>query len=514
MSELFLEGFENGTADANITTGNSNATSVLGAPTFAAGGVDGELCGDFNSTGTQVMMRWDHTAASNAWYSGYIWLDSLPASNTYLVSFFGGTNKVGDMRVNSDGTVSVRDNNSAVITSSVALTTGSWHRFALRVTPNVDMRLRLYLGANRHGTTPDYDATGNSNRDFALDNVRMGIVTAATWHVRLDRLRADDTTEPPGVPDDPPPSSLWHLVTGTGTNRQLGNPIVVTNATPQNIYVGMHNLPTGEPNWTATEALWGGTKSGIKRSFSSNIPSTAPTILSTDFGKRASWHSVKSSWTGLVAGNDDTALTSFLNSIPPDHELMLTYAHEPENDNPLNQEVARSAEWRAAQAYFYDLVKSVRPQTLVGPILMAYTYNPSSGRDPENWTPNPAKMDFFGIDAYSGYLFPMVGAPTNWVNAPTAEFVAHTAAAQELGVPIALGETAVHEDQTGIGPSRKVAWITDFFNYVKANGGIAFCYFNAYKPGDTAEPMMLDSSPEVLAAWGDILEEHQHGVAA
>ncbi len=308
---------------------------------------------------------------------------------------------------------------------------------------------------------------------------------------------AGTTTAPTGLPPSP-----W-----TYQSFTIGAP-----APTSDLLLGMLNSPQNEANFVATEAEWGGTRSGIKRSYSTGMPNTAPLLLSDDYGKRASWHSMKSSWPGMAAGNDAAAMTSFLNSIPADHTLMLTYAHEPENDFPLGEELTRAAEWRAAQAYFYDLVKSVRPQTLVGPILMSWTFKSASGRVWQRWVPPVGKMDFFGLDPYNAYLFPIIGAPTTWEAWPMSGVVTWQAECDRLGVPGAIGETACHEDETGIGPSRKAGWMQDAVDYAVANNYTAFCWFNSYKPGDTAEPMMLNSSQASLDKWSSLLSAHQNGV--
>lgn len=276
------------------------------------------------------------------------------------------------------------------------------------------------------------------------------------------------------------------------------------------MFVGMYNLPEGEPQWLATEAEWGGIRSGIARSYSSGLPSTAPPSLQRDYGKRASWHSVKANWPQMAAGEHDATVTSFLNSIPADHELLLTFAHEPENDNPLNQEAERSAEWRAASIHFYDLVKSVRPQTWVGPVMMDWTYNPASGRVWERWTLPADKQDFSGLDPYQPYLFPIIGAPTTWHDYPMSAVSTWQSVCNDLGVPGAIGEIACHEFPGN--PGRKAGWIEDSIQHSLDNNHLAYCYFNAYKPGDTAEPMLLNSHAQSLSTWAGVLSANQRGV--
>ena len=308
-------------------------------------------------------------------------------------------------------------------------------------------------------------------------------------------------------------AEYWLREANQWRSLKNGTTVPVDDEPPiADMYVGMHNSPVGEAQWLVTKAEWGGARSGIRRSYSTNLPSSAPSVLTDCYGKRASWHSVKADWVQMASGSLDGTVTSFLNSIPADHELMLTFAHEPENDNPLAQEVDRSAEWRAAQEHFYDLVKSVRPQTLVGPILMGYTFVPASGRVPSRWAPSASKMDFFAIDTYQAYRFPAAGNGTTWHNWPVPGVTAWREMCATLGVPGAIGETACAEDESGIGPTRKVGWMQAAVADSIAHGDIAFCWFNSYKPGDTAESMLLNSSSESLAAWANILNANQKGV--
>ena len=286
------------------------------------------------------------------------------------------------------------------------------------------------------------------------------------------------------------------------------------------MYLGAASTGGTEANWLALEGLVG--RMGVRRNYNPGLPSTAPAALIQDYGKRTSWYSVKADWAQMASGSLDATVTSLVNSVPANHELWLTFAHEPENDgvtpangnNPAyNAWVAANAPtWRAACERFYDVVKAARPQTLVGPILMGFTFAASSGRNPNDWKVAANKCDFYGIDAYNPYLFPMVGSPSNWVNQPSNDMVAFTAFCNSLGCMKAVGETACHEDESGIGPQRKVDWINSMIAYAEANDYLAYCWFNSYKPGDTAPPMLLDSSPQTTATWSAQVVAHQRGI--
>jgi len=290
-----------------------------------------------------------------------------------------------------------------------------------------------------------------------------------------------------------------------------GTTVPIDGEEPESqMYIGTcDDVGTGEAQWVALEAQTG--RMGIRRSYSSSFPATPSSELTTDYGKRASWHSVKGDWVTAANGGYDATMTSFLNAVPANHELMLTFAHEPENDNPLAQENARSAEWRAAQEHLYDVVKSVRPQTLFGPILMGYTFSASSGRNVANWTISGSKCDFYGVDEYNPYRFPMVGNGTTWRPQPSTQLTAFTNLCNSLGVPGAVGETASAEHDSGV-RSWKIGWFHDMLNYCDANNYLAYCWFNANKPNDTSPAMMLTSSSEFMAAWAAQVATHQRGV--
>lgn len=300
------------------------------------------------------------------------------------------------------------------------------------------------------------------------------------------------------------------VVTDAGM-RSLGSGATVTGGLgPHKMQIGMCSSPLDEPSWLALESQVG--RMGLRRTFSPGLPSTAPAKVRQDYGKRTSWHSVKANWVEMANGNHDSTVTSFLNSIPSDHELWLTFYHEPENIYPLGEEPARSAEWRAAQHHFYDLVKSVRPATLVGPILMGWTFDPASGRSPANWTVDADKCDFYGVDEYNPYYFPMVGNRDTWVSQPTQQMRDFVTLCRQLDVAPAVGEVASSEYYGAWSGSRKAEWINQLIDYTVAEKFIGVCWFDVYTPNDTSEDMLIDSSQASLDAWAGHVSQHQRGV--
>lgn len=221
---LISEPFEGGTNGANIATSNSTVVLTSGVvPTFTSTAIEGTLAAAFNPAGSYSQLQFAHDSVASAWYSMYLRIPALPEANSYIAAFYDGpglgANKLGDVRINVNGTVSVRNNNTAVITSTVALTPNVWHRLAVRVTPNAanGLELKLYIGANRHGTTPDYVGTANSTRDFLVAYLYAGVTSASTMQLFVDHLQGSATAEPAPLAGDNQPqlNPYWLYDTGT-----------------------------------------------------------------------------------------------------------------------------------------------------------------------------------------------------------------------------------------------------------------------------------------------------------
>ena len=196
---VLSENFEGGTNGGAITTGNSTASNVVaGTPTFINAAVEGILAGRYNAAAAGVATRHDHDPIDGtSWASMYFYVPALPSESVYFTSWYSpGSDKIGDIRLQADGSVVARNNNTAVITSTAVVTAASWHRIAWRITRNSQMEIRLYLGSNRHGTTPDWSGTGASTQNFTTGRLFLGTASAATLDVRFDRVRVAHTYEP------------------------------------------------------------------------------------------------------------------------------------------------------------------------------------------------------------------------------------------------------------------------------------------------------------------------------
>jgi hypothetical protein len=252
---------------------------------------------------------------------------------------------------------------------------------------------------------------------------------------------------------------------------------------------------------------------GIRRTFQSNIPSSfSSTYAGGDLGVRASWQSIRSDWNTTMNGAYDAAITAYLKTIPSDHMLLLTWCHEPENDG------GSAANFRSSATHVYRLVKTVRPQTLVGPISMGWTFDSRSGRNPNDWMPDPSVCDFVGVDPYQNYLYPLAGAPKKWDPSPDLGSQGFMHYAKDIWhIQPALAETAcgVYRGTTGTGPddfNMKRDWIKSTVEYYETNGALAFCYFDTNVNNDLAPKCLLEDDSTTGAYWSSILKTHTRGV--
>lgn len=209
MAQLHAIDFTAGPDGGNVTKANTpaiNGTQTGTNPTFSADIPAGQA----EAYSARVNLAVGSTSFNNAtftsqsagvWIGGYLQLTALPVDVTYWLLWYNtaGT-KVGDARINTDGSLAVRDNNTAVATS-VALALNTWHRFAVYCDPGsaTGHRLKLYLGNNRHGSTADFDTAGAATAAglTEVSGFRFGHFIAATADARyrISRLRVD-TVEP------------------------------------------------------------------------------------------------------------------------------------------------------------------------------------------------------------------------------------------------------------------------------------------------------------------------------
>lgn len=222
-NDLINETFESGTANATLTTVNTSATSFNGvAPTFSTTRHQGELSAQFTTVTAASSARFEHVEVASAWYVFRIYITALPAASQYLATFqtAAGIN-IGDLRINSAGTLTIRNNITAVVTTTNPLALNTWHRIAIKVVPNTTngLTLKTYTGANVNGTTPDENLSGNSTVAGPVQRLVIGNTTVSTFDLRVDQIEGSSTDEPSGAAATVP-GAVTNLA-GTAGNTQV-----------------------------------------------------------------------------------------------------------------------------------------------------------------------------------------------------------------------------------------------------------------------------------------------------
>lgn len=287
MTVLLDERFETGPDTATIDTTNSGftavgGTSTNGSRTFTSTGPhDGALCGKFTAGSTTGSMwgRYDLAAASSTIYlRQYVKFTGAFPSNGTGIGYLrnsGGT-VLARLEVNSAGTFDIKNGTTLQATSTTTATLDQWCRLEWGLNAATGQELRIYVGANVEGTTPDETITGaftattgqqmllgwggnTANRTMYLDAVA---IDNATW---VGPLVSGGT---PATVAAPAAVTTWGaaaaLVTAAATI--LAPPAVATWTGPTGVVTGSATVapPAGVATWTAAApTVSGGTSAPV-----------------------------------------------------------------------------------------------------------------------------------------------------------------------------------------------------------------------------------------------------------
>ena len=176
-------------------------------------------------------------------------------------------------------------------------------------------------------------------------------------------------------------------------------------------------MPKGKIRWgcsynsneipTAHEQA-AGVRVGVRRTFwqLSQQTSLLAAVKADVAAGRVPWISVKPGalWANVAKGAIDSQLTSlFVQLKAIGRPVWFSIHHEPEGGNGTpypDDGQGTEDDWRAMQSHVADLLnRSGAINVAFAPILMAWTFSPSSGRNPIDWWV-PGIWDFIGIDLY------------------------------------------------------------------------------------------------------------------
>jgi hypothetical protein len=119
---------------------------------------------------------------------------------------------------------------------------------------------------------------------------------------------------------------------------------------------------------------------------------------------RLPWVSVKPpSWAAMAGGAHDAEIDQMLRGLDGlGGPVWLTVHHEPEGGGGVNaaDDPGGPAAWRGMQLRVRQRMQALGTRNLaLAPILMSWTFDPRSGRDPNQWHV-PGVFDFAGVDHY------------------------------------------------------------------------------------------------------------------
>lgn len=331
-----------GTDGANASAGSIGAASITGGatPTFSAADVQqGTTALRILTAANQVNARYDFTAGPLAWFGIYFKTPSVaPAATTTLMTWAGdaNVNNIGNVRLNTDMTMTIRDNNTAVYTTPTPLPVNTWVRIAVKAQPGsaTGHRLRLYVGTSRHSVTPDFDSgnvTATNGIATNVDTFHVGLLTNGTNTVLYDRMRGDDAVEPAGVSVGGPPTvaagpdltkevgSGTFTITGTAIpaggatiasrSWQIlsGNTVTLTGTTTDTVTVTAPTSTTGSTvlRYTATDTTGQSATDDVTLTW---IAAGQTLYPAADVSNPGSWVTQAGSGSSLFATIDDIVL--------------------------------------------------------------------------------------------------------------------------------------------------------------------------------------------------------------
>lgn len=185
-------------------------------------------------------------------------------------------------------------------------------------------------------------------------------------------------------------------------------------------------------------------------------------------------------WGDVAAGKYDGWLTGLLSSLAKfPLPVMLAIHHEPEDE--IGRPGMSPADWVHMQNHAISLAAKLAANTSIVPILMQWTFDPRSGRDPKDWMVDAA--DVFGMDVYNDW------SQTGRLPWRTFEDKASAVLPWAGTKPVVVAEYGCRTDEAQ--PGRAAEWMRDAFDFGTSSNIAAMSYYDSslHSPGG---PWTLD----------------------
>jgi hypothetical protein len=188
----FSEDFEGGSNGSTITAVNTgfNTFNGTGTRTFdnthAANGTLSAKCVSTGVPGVYVQLVHTFNVTQGAFYLRMaVYIAALPAAPT-VIATANATGVSPDLRINTDGTITIRNNGSGVATTTATIPTNSWFLVEWKVDSGQSTQTaRLYSGLTG---TPVETTLPSTYDQGALSSVMVGITATSNMTVWVDAV--------------------------------------------------------------------------------------------------------------------------------------------------------------------------------------------------------------------------------------------------------------------------------------------------------------------------------------
>lgn len=173
-------------------------------------------------------------------------------------------------------------------------------------------------------------------------------------------------------------------------------------------------------------------------------------------------------WADVAQGKYDSWLGDLLQRLDAERfPVMLSLHHEPEDD--IGPDGMSAGSWQDMQRHAIDLAAELTDNTTIVPILMQWTFDPRSGRDPHEWICDEAPL--FGLDLYNQWFY---GGGIPWVS-----FEDKLATVRKLvpDKPIMVGEYGCRSDPDQ--PGRAAGWMLDAYRVAAQSNVVGLSYYDS-----------------------------------
>ncbi len=217
-----------------------------------------------------------------------------------------------------------------------------------------------------------------------------------------------------------------------------------------------------------------GRQLGVRRTYwgGSGVDSAVKTAKADLAAGRVPWISFKlpHNWADMAAGKGDAWVLDLSTKLSKlDGPVWLAFHHEPEGDGDIKQ-------WTAMQAHLAPIVRAAAPNVAYSIVLTGCSQLYGDKQySLDSMMPKNTKIDLVGYDVYNKYGAMRDGKEvTKNTDIEAAYFKPFQAWSVKAGVAWGIAETG-YTDKAAIDDPQ---WVSRTFKQLRANGGVAFAYFN------------------------------------